>query len=167
MSNDNVCIFTDGNGMFHTARQLGIQIDYTKMLDIVTEGGEFTKAVFYTGTDENAEKQRSFLHWMTRNGWRVFRKPVRVDKQSGERKVDLVNEMITDIMLSVLNGAKTIVLISGNEDFAYTLGKLQDRDIRIVVAGYRSSMSNKLMDLADYYVEFDDKDIAKETEVEE
>ena len=161
MNRSKICIFADGNNLFHSAMQIGIQIDYDKLIKaILLEGEEYTKATFYTGSDENADKQRSFLHWMTRNGWKVVKKPVKQEKD-GVRRAHLECEMITDMMLSVLNGADTIVLISGDEDFAYTLQKLQDRDIKIIVAGFRSAMSNKLMDVADDYCELDQFDIAK------
>jgi len=159
--NTNVCIFVDGNNLFHSSMQAGIQIDYTKLLSTLSENTNYTKAVFYTGADENADKQRAFLHWMTRNGWRVVKKPVKTDSKDGSRRAHLEMEIATDMLLSVLNGAKHIVLVSGDDDFAYTLGKIQDRDVRITVAGYRNAMSNRLLDVADEFVELDQVDIAK------
>ena len=158
---DKICVFVDGNNLFHSAMQMSVQIDYTKLLAVLTEGADYTKAVFYTGSDENAEKQRSFLHWMTRNGWRVVKKAVKKERDSDVRKAHLEMEIATDMLLSVMNGAKTIVLVSGDEDFAYTLSKIQDRDVRVVVAGYRNAMSNKLLDVADIFVELDQVDVSK------
>lgn len=163
---NNVCVFVDGNNIFHSAMQAGIQIDYTKLLNVLTEGIDYTKAVFYTGADENADKQRSFLHWMTRNGWRVVKKPVKQDRD-GVRRAHLEMEIATDMMNSVINGAKTIILVSGDEDFAYTLGKIQDRDVRVVIAGYRNAMANKLLDVADIFIELDQVDISKDNNTEE
>ena len=161
---DNICIFADGNNLFASARQLGMKVDYDKMLKLVTvkSEGYYTKAVFYTGSDDNAEKQRSFLHWMRRNGWRVWSKPVKQERD-GSKSVSLTAEMITDIMLSVLNGAETVIIISGNEDFVYMLEKLQDRDIKIVVVGFTGSTSNKLINMADEFIALD-RNIAKEGE---
>lgn len=161
MSND-LCIFVDGNNIFHSAMQASIQIDYTKLLRVLTEDKDYLKAVFYTGSDENADKQRSFLHWMTRNGWRVIKKPVK--PEGGTRRAHLEVEIATDMVMSVLNGAKTIILVSGDEDFAYPLSKIQDRDVRVIVAGYRNAMSNKLLDVADEFIELDQVDIAKDAD---
>lgn len=158
---NNTSIFVDGNNLFHSALQAQIQIDYNKLLEVLTEGGEYTKAVFYTGSDENAEKQRSFLHWMTRNGWRVVKKAVQTNKDN-VRKANLENQIITDMMVSVMNGAKTIILVSGDEDFVYPLAKIQDRDIRVVVAGFKNATSHKLMDVADVYIELDQADVSKQ-----
>ena len=161
-----LAVFVDGNNIFHSAMQAGIQIDYTKLLQVLTNGVDYTKAVFYTGSDDNAEKQRSFLHWMTRNGWRVEKKAVKQDRD-GVRRAHLEMEIATDMIMSVLNGIDTIILVSGDEDFAYTLKKLQDRDIRIIIAGYRSAMANKLLDVADEFIELDQVDIRKDSAVEE
>jgi len=158
---NNTSIFVDGNNLFHSALQAQIQIDYNKLLEVLTEGGEYTKAVFYTGSDENAEKQRSFLHWMTRNGWRVVKKAVQTNKDN-VRKANLENQIITDMMVSVMNGAKTIILVSGDEDFVYPLSKIQDRDIRVIVAGFKNATSHRLMDVADVYIELDQADVSKQ-----
>jgi uncharacterized LabA/DUF88 family protein len=161
MSND-LCIFVDGNNIFHSAMQASVQIDYTKLLRVLTEDKDYLKAVFYTGFDDNADKHRSFLHWMTRNGWRVIKKPVKTE--NGTRRARLEVEIATDMVMSVLNGAKTIILVSGDEDFAYPLSKIQDRDVRVIVAGYRNAMSNRLLDVADEFIELDQVDIAKDVD---
>ena len=163
---NGTCIFVDGNNIFHSAMQAGIQIDYTKLLAVLANGEDYTKAVFYTGSDENADKQRSFLHWMTRNGWRVVKKPVKQDRDNG-RRAHLEVEISTDMMVSVLNGCKTIILVSGDEDFAYPLSKIQDRDVKVIVAGYRNAMANRLLDVADIFIELDACDIAKESFAQE
>jgi uncharacterized LabA/DUF88 family protein len=160
---NKTAIFVDGNNIFHSAMQANVQIDYNKLLNVLTEGQEYQKAVFYTGSDANAEKQRSFLHWMTHNGWRVVKKEVKQDRDTNTRKAHLEVEIATDMMLSVINNIDTIILVSGDEDFAYTLGKLQDRDIRIVVAGFRDSMSNKLLDVADIFIDLGMVDVAKDS----
>jgi uncharacterized LabA/DUF88 family protein len=160
MSN-NLCIFVDGNNIFHSAMQANVQIDYTKLLRVLTEDKDYLKAVFYTGFDES-DKHRSFLHWMSRNGWRVVKKPIKTE--NGTRRAHLEVEIATDMVMSVLNGAKTIILVSGDEDFTYPLSKIQNRDVRIIVAGYRNAMSNRLLDVADEFIELDQVDIAKDVD---
>ena len=51
-------VFIDGNNVFHSARQLGFEVDYAKLLGVLTEDRELLRAFFYTGVDENAERQR-------------------------------------------------------------------------------------------------------------
>ncbi|MFM7576491.1 MAG: NYN domain-containing protein, partial [Microcystaceae cyanobacterium] len=63
-----VAIFIDGSNLFYAALQLGIEIDYTKLLHRLTSGSRLLRAFFYTGVDRTNEKQQGFLLWMRRNG---------------------------------------------------------------------------------------------------
>ncbi|HNX95966.1 MAG TPA: NYN domain-containing protein, partial [Holophaga sp.] len=68
-------VFIDGNNIFHSARQLGFEVDYSRLLTaLVGKDRELLRAFFYTGVDEGADRQRGFLHWMRRNGFRVVQK---------------------------------------------------------------------------------------------
>ena len=69
-----VAIFIDGSNLFYAALQLGIEIDYTKLLCRLTGGSRLLRSFFYTGVDRNNEKQQGFLLWMRRNGYRVISK---------------------------------------------------------------------------------------------
>lgn len=69
-----VAIFIDGSNLFYAALQLGIEIDYTKLLRRLTGTSRLLRAFFYTGVDRTNEKQQGFLLWMRRNGYRVISK---------------------------------------------------------------------------------------------
>lgn len=147
-------IFIDGNNVFHSARQLGFEVDYSRFLSLlVGEDRELLRAFFYTGVDETADRQRGFLHWMCRNGFRVVQKPVKLEKD-GTRRARLEVEITTD-MMSYANKVDLIILVSGDEDFAYPLQALARHGVRVEVAGFRSAMANKVMDMADRYIELD------------
>lgn len=146
-------VFIDGNNVFHSARQLGFEVDYAKLLGVLTEGRELLRAFFYTGVDENAERQRGFLHWMRRNGFRVVQKPVKVERD-GSRRARLEVEITTD-MMSYADKVDLIVLVSGDDDFAYPLQVLGQKGVRVEVAGFRSAMANRTLDAADRFIELD------------
>lgn len=146
-------VFIDGNNVFHSARQLGFEVDYAKLLGVLTEGRELLRAFFYTGVDENAERQRGFLHWMRRNGFRVIQKPVKVERD-GSRRARLEVEITTD-MMSYSDKVDLIVLVSGDDDFAYPLQVLGQKGVRVEVAGFRSAMANRTLDAADRFIELD------------
>ncbi|HNX94643.1 MAG TPA: NYN domain-containing protein, partial [Holophaga sp.] len=97
--------------------------------------------------------QRGFLHWMRRNGFRVVQKPVKLERD-GSRRAHLEVEITTD-MLSYADKIDLIILVSGDEDFAYPLNALAQKGVRVEVAGFRSAMANKVMDAADRYIELD------------
>lgn len=147
-------VFIDGNNIFHSARQLGFEVDYSKLLSLlVGRDRELLRAFFYTGVDEGADRQRGFLHWMRRNGFRVVQKPVKADRD-GVRKARLEVEITTD-MLAYAEKVDLVILVSGDEDFAYPLQALAQKGVRVEVAGFRSAMANKVMDAADRYIELD------------
>ena len=146
-------VFIDGNNVFHSARQLGFEVDYAKLLGVLTEDRELLRAFFYTGVDENAERQRGFLHWMRRNGFRVVQKPVKVERD-GSRRARLEVEITTD-MMSYADKVDLIVLVSGDDDFAYPLQALAQKGVRVEVAGFRSAMANRTLDAADRFIELD------------
>ena len=147
-------VFIDGNNVFHSARQLGCEVDYARLLTLlVGQDRELLRAFFYTGVDEGADRQRGFLHWMRRNGFRVVQKPVKLERD-GSRRAHLEVEITTD-MLSYADKIDLIILVSGDEDFAYPLNALAQKGVRVEVAGFRSAMANKVMDAADRYIELD------------
>ena len=147
-------VFIDGNNIFHSARQLGFEVDYSRLLNLlVGRDRELLRAFFYTRVDETADRQRGFLHWMRRNGFRVVQKPVKLERD-GTRRARLEVEITTD-MMNYADKVDLIILVSGDEDFAYPLQALAQNGVRVEVAGFRSAMANKVMDTADRYIELD------------
>jgi uncharacterized LabA/DUF88 family protein len=147
-------VFIDGNNIFHSARQLGFEVDYARLLAVLLgKDRELLRAFFYTGVDEGADRQRGFLHWMRRNGFRVVQKPVKQERD-GTRRARLEVEITTD-MLAYAEKVDLVILVSGDEDFAYPLQALTQKGIRVEVAGFRGAMANKVMDAADRYIELD------------
>jgi len=147
-------VFIDGNNIFHSARQLGFEVDYARLLAVLLgKHRELLRAFFYTGVDEGADRQRGFLHWMRRNGFRVVQKPVKQERD-GTRRARLEVEITTD-MLAYAEKVDLVILVSGDEDFAYPLQALTQKGIRVEVAGFRGAMANKVMDAADRYIELD------------
>lgn len=148
-----MALFIDGNNLYHAAKQQGFEVDYGRLLKELTEGKDLLRALFYTGVDEQADRQRGFLHWMRRNGYKVVQKPVKLEKD-GARRARLEVEIATDLM-AYADKIDLAVLISGDEDFAYPVEALAARGVRVEVAGFRASMSAKLLDAADRFIELD------------
>jgi uncharacterized LabA/DUF88 family protein len=157
-----VGIFIDGNNLFHAARSLGIEIDYAKLLGVFCSTGTLMRAFFYTGVDENASKQQGFLLWMKRNGYKVIQKELKVFSD-GTKRANLDIEMTVD-MLSLARSVDTIMLVSGDEDFAYAMRYLSEQGKQIVLSGFRVNISPSLMDVADYFLDLEQHidDIVKE-----
>lgn len=149
-----IAIFVDGSNLFYAAMQLGIEIDYTKLLCYLTQGSQLLRAFFYTGTDRVNDKQQGFLLWMRRNGYRVVTKDL-VQLPDGSKKANLDVEIAVD-MMTLAGHYDTAVLVSGDGDLAYAVNAVSYRGARIEVVSLRSMTSDSLINVADQYTDVAD-----------
>lgn len=148
-----VAIFIDGSNLFYAALQLGIEIDYTKLLCRLTSGSRLLRSFFYTGVDPTNEKQQGFLLWMRRNGYRVITKDL-VQLPDGSKKANLDVEIAVD-MMSLVGAYDTAILVSGDGDLAYAVNSVSYRGIRVEVVSLRSMTSDSLINVADRYIDLE------------
>jgi uncharacterized LabA/DUF88 family protein len=148
-----VAIFIDGLNLFHAALQLGIEIDYVKLLCRLTQSSRLLRAFFYTGVDASKEKQQGFLLWMRRNGYRVVTKDILAVAENG-KKPNLNVEIAVD-MITLAPYYDTAVLVSGDGDLAYAVNAVSSLGSRVEVIGLQTMTSDTLIDVADYFIDFD------------
>lgn len=148
-----VAIFIDGSNLFYAALQLGIEIDYTKLLCRLTAGSRLLRSFFYTGVDPTNEKQQGFLLWMRRNGYRVITKDL-VQLPDGSKKANLDVEIAVD-MMALVGCYDTAIVVSGDGDLAYAVDAVSYRGIRVEVVSLRSMTSDSLINVADRYIDLD------------
>ncbi|NJR64838.1 MAG: NYN domain-containing protein [Leptolyngbyaceae cyanobacterium CRU_2_3] len=146
-----VAIFVDGSNLFYAALQLGIEIDYTKLLGYLTQGNRLLRAFFYTGVDPVNEKQQGFLLWMRRNGYRVVTKDL-VQLPDGSKKANLDVEIAVD-MMRLSDHYDTAVVVSGDGDLSYAINTISYRGARVEVVSLRSMTSDSLINVADVYTD--------------
>lgn len=148
-----VAIFIDGSNLFYAALQLGIEIDYTKLLCKLTAGSRLFRSFFYTGVDRTNEKQQGFLLWMRRNGYRVIAKDL-VQLPDGSKKANLDVEIAVDLV-ALVDYYDTAVLVSGDGDLAYAADAASYRGARVEVVSLRSMTSDSLINVADRYIDLE------------
>ena len=148
-----VAIFIDGSNLFYAALQLGIEIDYTKLLSRLTGGSRLLRSFFYTGVDRTNENQQGFLLWMRRNGYRVIAKDL-VQLPDGSKKANLDVEIAVDLM-ALVGSYDTAVIVSGDGDLAYAVDAVSYRGARVEVVSLRSMTSDSLINVADRYIDLD------------
>jgi len=148
-----VAIFIDGSNLFYAALQLGVEIDYTKLLLRLTGGSRLLRSFFYTGVDRTNEKQQGFLLWMRRNGYRVIAKDL-VQLPDGSKKANLDVEIAVD-MMALVAAYDTAVLVSGDGDLAYAVDAVSYRGARVEVVSLRSMTSDSLINVADNYIDLE------------
>lgn len=153
LNRGRVAIFIDGANLFYAALQLGIEIDYTKLLVRLTAGSKLLRSFFYTGVDRTNEKQQGFLLWMRRNGYRVVTKEL-VQLPDGSKKANLDVEIAVD-MMTLAGSYDTAVLVSGDGDLAYAVNAVSYKGVRVEVVSLRSMTNDHLINVADCYIDLD------------
>ena len=148
-----VAIFIDGSNLFYAALQLGIEIDYTKLLCRLTGGSRLLRSFFYTGVDRTNEKQQGFLLWMRRNGYRVIAKDL-VQLPDGSKKANLDVEIAVD-MMALVDSYDTAVLVSGDGDLAYAVNAVSYHGVRVEVVSLRAMTSDSLINVSDRYIDLE------------
>lgn len=158
---ERLAIFIDGwNFKYATYDSFGMQVDFTRLLDYFRQNAILLRAYYYTGEwdanaidwylrltqpadvtarkqelEEQARGQRSFWRFLDRNGFKVVRKPVRIQRTSDGRispKADLDLELAID-MLSLAEKCEKQILVSGDGDFVPLVEAVQSRGVRVVV----------------------------------
>src|SRR5689334_19817262 len=85
-----IAIFIDGANLYATARALGFDIDYRRLLKEFQDRGALLRAFYYTMVMEDQEYTsiRPLIDWLDYNGYTVVTKATKefVDA-SGRRKV--------------------------------------------------------------------------------
>lgn len=148
-----VAVFIDGSNLFYAALQMGIEVDYTKLLSCLTANTRLLRAFFYTGVDRTNDKQQGFLLWMRRNGYRVMTKDL-IQLPDGSKKANLDVEIAVD-MLTLSHYCDTAILVSGDGDLAYAVNAIAYRGVRVAVVSLRSMTSDSLINVADCYIDLD------------
>ncbi|MBD2298682.1 NYN domain-containing protein [Nostoc sp. FACHB-87] len=161
LNRGRVAIFIDGVNLFHAALQLGIEIDYLKLLCRLTSGSRLLRAFFYTIVDVNRptparpranDKQQGFLFWMRRNGYRVVTKEAQPTDNS--KKPNLNVEIAVD-MITLAPYYDTAILVSGDGALAYAVEAVTSKGGRVEVVSLRPMTSDSLIDVADYFLDLD------------
>ncbi len=148
---DRIAVFIDGSNLFYAAFQLGIEVDYAKLLKRLVGDRHLLRAYFYTGVDPDNEKQKGFLMWMRHNGYRVVTKDL-AQLSDGIKKASLEVEIAID-MITMAQYCNAIVLLSGDGDLSYALDSVSSTGIRVEVVSLRSMTSDELINVADRYTD--------------
>src|SRR5215813_4011389 len=87
---EKMALFIDGANLFATAKSLGFDIDYKRLLSEFHSRGYLLRAFYYTAVTEDQEYSsiRPLIDWLDYNGYSVVTKATKefVD-QTGRRKV--------------------------------------------------------------------------------
>jgi uncharacterized LabA/DUF88 family protein len=159
-----LALFIDGANAHATAKALGFDIDYKRLLTEFQSRGTLVRAFYYTAIFEDHEyfSIRPLIDWLAYNGFTVVTKPAtEVDDGEGRRKFkrSMRVELAVDA-LEIANRVDNIMLFSGDGDFCSLLEAVQRRGVHVtVISSLRSKppmIANELRRQADTFIELDD-----------
>ncbi len=147
-----IVVFIDGANLFHAASQLGIEIDYAKLLRYFQQNSTLIHAFFYTGVDLSNSRQQGFLMWMRRNGYRVVTKEILLTS-TGTKRVSSMNVEIAVDMMRFAAECDTEIIISGDGDLTYAIDAVTFLGVQVEVVALRSMTSDHLINRSSHYVD--------------
>ena len=134
---DRIALFIDGANLYATAKALGFDIDYKRLLKEFQTRGRLIRAFYYTALVEDQEYSsiRPLIDWLDYNGYAVVTKPAKEFTDSlGRRKIkgNMDIELAVDAM-EMADHLDHIVLFSGDGDFRSMVEALQRKGVRVSV----------------------------------
>ena len=149
-TSDKIALFIDGANLYATAKTLGFDIDYKRLLKEFQSRGKLVRAFYYTAIIEDQEYSsiRPLIDWLDYNGYTVVTKATKefIDA-SGRRKVkgNMDIELAVDAM-ELAEHVDQIVLFSGDGDFRSLVEAVQRRGVRVTVVSTISSQPPMIAD---------------------
>jgi uncharacterized LabA/DUF88 family protein len=149
-SSDRIAVFIDGANLYSSAKTLGFDIDYKRLLEEFQGRGIVVRAFYYIAVHESQEYSsiRPLIDWLDYNGYTVVTKPAKEFVDAGGRrrvKSSMDIELAVDA-LELAGHLDQIVLFSGDGDFRPLVEALQRRGVRVTVISTISSRPPMLAD---------------------
>ncbi|HYN00065.1 MAG TPA: NYN domain-containing protein [Aestuariivirgaceae bacterium] len=163
-SDERVALFIDGSNLYATAKAVGFDIDYRRLLGWFRKRCRLVRAIYYTALMEDAEYSpvRPLIDWLDYNGFTVVTKPAREFTDSlGRRKVkgNMDIEIAVD-MMQLTDNLDHIVLFSGDGDFRSLVEAVQAKGRRVSVVSTLATrppmVADDLRRQADQFIELND-----------
>ncbi len=149
-ASSNIALFIDGANLYATAKTLGFDIDYRRLLQEFQSRGVLLRAFYYTAMIEDQEYSsvRPLVDWLDYNGYTVVTKSIKefVDA-NGRRK--LKGSMDVELAVDAMEIAEHIdqmVLFSGDGDFRRLVEAVQRHGVRVTVVSTISSQPSMIAD---------------------
>jgi uncharacterized LabA/DUF88 family protein len=162
MSSDSqIALFIDGANLHATAKALGFDVDYRRLLKAFRSRGVLLRACYYTAVIEDQEYTsiRPLIDWLDYNGYTVVTKATKefIDA-SGRRKVkgNMDIELAVDAM-ALAGHMDQMVLFSGDGDYRSLVEAVQRRGVQVTVVSTISSrppmIADELRRQADLFID--------------
>ena len=161
---ERIALFIDGANLYATAKSLGFDIDYKRLLTLFRGKGRLLRALYYTALAEDQEYSsiRPLIDWLDYNGYTMVTKPTKeFTDASGRRKIkgNMDIELTVDAM-ELSEHLDHIILFSGDGDFRTLVEALQHKGKRVSVVSTMNTqppmVSDELRRQADQFIDLAD-----------
>jgi uncharacterized LabA/DUF88 family protein len=158
-----VGLFVDANNLFYMQRKQGWWVDLSKFRWYFGErqGKQICECYYFTGMPsfrdkERVEKQRHYCNWLTRIGYTVVQKELKVvgrdNRGQEKRKANLDIELTLRVIQS-LPHCDELILVEGDGDFAPLVHHARENGKRVVCVASRNAMALELQNAATEFVD--------------
>jgi len=163
ISSGKLALFIDGQNLHFTAKTLGFDVDFKRLLAYFAAQSTLVRAYYYTTIVEDQEftSIRPLTDWLEYNGFTVRTKPAK-EFDDGEGRRRIKRSVTVDLAIDALemgNYVDHIILITGDGDFRSVIEAVQRRGARVtVVSTLRTKppmIADELRRQADAFLELD------------
>ncbi len=161
---EKIALFIDGANLYATAKSLGFDIDYKRLLKHFRQRGHLIRALYYTALAEDQEYSsiRPLIDWLDYNGYTMITKPTKeFTDSSGRRKIK--GNMDIELTVDAMNLAQNldhIVLFTGDGDFRALVAAIQAMGRRVSVVSTLQTqpamVADELRRQADQFIDLAD-----------
>ena len=162
---NSVKIFIDGSNIFHGSRDYSrtvgndIAVDYVKLRDLLLDGREHAGTLFFAAhPTEIPERQQAFHHRLQNQGFELILRPLKTGpgrERPYEKGVDVA--LATQLLLEgIRKNMEVCILVSGDSNYVEAVKELRNMGIRVEVAGFKLSVGDELIAVADEFTMLDD-----------
>ncbi len=169
---EKIVLFIDGPNLHATAKALGFDVDYKRMLGLFRRQARLLRAFYYTTLIEQQEYSslRPLVDWLEYNGYSMVTKPAREFVDSlGRRRIR--GSMVIELTVHAMQLADQFdhaVIFTGDGDFRRLVSALQLKGKRVSVVSTLETqppmVADELRRQADEFIDLADlePDIARE-----
>lgn len=161
---EKLAVFIDGSSLYYSAKALGFDIDFLRLLTEFATRGVLVRVYYYTTISEDDEfhSTRKLIDWLDYNGYAVRTKPAKHhDDGEGRRKPNC--NIAVELAVDAIEAAKRVdrvVLFTDDGDFRVLVEAIQRRGVHVTVVstlrGKPPIVSDELRRQADAFIDLKD-----------
>jgi len=154
--NQRVAVLADSQNLYHSGQSMYSQnIDYSALLEKAVQDRNLTRAIAYVIRADSPEEE-SFFEALRDIGFETKIKEIKTFPD-GTKKADWDLGMSLDAV-TLANHVDTVVLCTGDGDFARLCSHLRHAGVRVEAMGFESSTADELVEAADTFIDLGERE---------